>query len=96
MNRLAVAGGTALGTALIMAMWAVLSSGALGAERLATVGPTPSVVAWLTFGLIAIGGALIALLAAPRAPEPPPVSIVPDPANHPDHEPEESAKEQHA
>jgi hypothetical protein len=100
LHRLAVAGGVALGTSLVMALWAVMSGGALGSDRLAHVGPTPSVVAWLTFGLIGIGGALVAVLAVPRVPAPPPVSIVPDPTMGSDssetEKEREGTEEQHA
>lgn len=72
LDQLAVAGISAALTAVIMAGLAAISSGSLGAERLAVVGPTPVVIAWLTFGLLAIGGALAVVVGTqPRAAAPP-------------------------
>ena len=52
--------------AVIMAAMAAMAHGSLGVARLASVGPTPSVVGWLTFGLLALGGGAAALLAGSR------------------------------
>jgi hypothetical protein len=56
--------GVALGGAAAMALLAVLSSGAIGTERLSDIGPTPSVVAWLTAALLFAGSLPIAALRA--------------------------------
>jgi hypothetical protein len=45
---------------------AVLSTGSLGVERLASVGPTPTVVGWVTGGLLLIGAIPVALLRPAR------------------------------
>lgn len=72
LDQLAVAGISAALAAVVMAGLAAISSGSLGAERLAVVGPTPVVIAWLTFGLLAIGGALAVVVGTqPRAAAPP-------------------------
>lgn len=69
-DRVIVATVCAIGSASVLASLAALSSGSLGASRLAQVGPTPSVVAWLSFGLLLSGGVLAALPAGPKRPVP--------------------------
>jgi hypothetical protein len=65
LERLGIAGMSALVASIALAFLAALSSGSLGTERLAVVGPTPVVVAWLSFGLLTVGGALAAMLGTP-------------------------------
>jgi Family of unknown function (DUF6350) len=87
-ERLAVAMSSALAAAVIMSVLAVMAHGSLGVARLASVGPTPSVVGWLTFGLLALGGGVAALLGGSRQ-RTPIVEVV----AHPD---DEVVKESHA
>lgn len=73
LERVAVAGMSAVLSAFALAALAALSSGSLGVERLAVVGPTPVVVAWLSFGLLAIGGVLAAVIGVQSEPPAKPV-----------------------
>lgn len=91
-ERLAVAMGSALAAAVIMSVLAAWAQGALGTARLASVGPTPSVVGWLTFGLLALGGAAAALLGGSRQ-RTPLVEVV---AQLDDEADDEAVKEPHA
>lgn len=91
-ERLAVAMGSALAAAVIMSVLAAWAQGALGTARLASVGPTPSVVGWLTIGLLALGGAAAALLGGSRQ-RTPLVEVV---AQLDDEADDEAVKEPHA
>ena len=87
-ERFAVAMSSALAAAMIMAALAGMAHGSLGVARLASVGPTPSVVGWLTFGLLALGGGAAALLGGSGQ-----RSAIVEVVAHPD---DEAVKEPHA
>lgn len=56
-----------LSAGLVMFL-AVLSAGSLGVERLAALGPTPTVVGWVVGGLLLIGAIPMALIRPERRP----------------------------
>jgi len=75
--RLGLAAGAAVVSAATLMLLATLSDGALGDVRLAHLGPSPTTVGVLTFGLVLLGAAPSAVL--PRGPKAPMLVVAQDP-----------------
>ena len=85
LSRLGLAAGAAVVSSATLMLLAVLSDGALGDVRLAHLGPSPTMVGLLTFGLVLVGAVPSAVL--PRGPKAPVLVVAHDPAVAEDLEP---------
>ena len=77
LSRLGLAAGASVVSAAALMLLAVLSDGALGDVRLAHLGPSPTTVGLLTFGLVLVGAVPSAVL--PRGPKAPVLVVAHDP-----------------
>jgi hypothetical protein len=68
LHRLVIVTVMAVLTCGVIMFLAVLSTGSLGVERLASLGPTPTVLGWVTGGLLLIGALPMALIRPVRRP----------------------------
>jgi hypothetical protein len=66
LHRIGIVVVMALLTAGAVMFLAMLSTGSLGVERLANLGPTPAVVGWITGGLLLAGATPMALIRSSR------------------------------
>ena len=68
LHRIGIVVAMALLAAGAVMFLAMLSTGSLGVERLANLGPTPTVVGWITGGLLLVGATPMALIRSSRRP----------------------------
>jgi hypothetical protein len=66
LHRIGIVAAMALVAAGVVMFLAMLSTGSLGVDRLANLGPTPTVMGWITGGLLLVGAIPMALIASGR------------------------------